>query len=272
MDIHRIRRVIEGARARDGGRFAGEIAARLPKEAPEALARQTELLRHYIETAPDMLDTAHKWTRLNGLETHYRPMFDQIEAYFINPDDEIEDERYGLFGVLDDAYLALKTVELIQQGGMPLLVEARLGEMNGLARRVLGDEIGGRLDERVDTATAELLTRLLGVAETILQAPPAVPVRRAESFHDPALVGVWVQQGENGAAITRQFESDGTFTDQDKGAGHWEADGKMITLFWNNHTFTDYFYESRGDTLLLKQPGHPLSQWSRAAVQGESAS
>ncbi|MFN8528482.1 MAG: hypothetical protein U0670_07715 [Anaerolineae bacterium] len=270
MDIARIKRVIEGAQARDQGRFPTYIAERAPGGTadPGELTRLVDMMRFYIMTAPDMLANAIQWTELTHTERYYRPLFDQIEAYFINPDDEIEDDQHGLFGVLDDAYMALKTVQMIQEAGMPLLTEAHLHDLNATAHAIMGEAIGGRLDARLEEANRDLLTALIRSSDEILSVVAAAAAAPPVLSMDALLFGNWREQANppTPAAASRRFLADGHFADGNgQVLGYWQADGIVLSLMWHNHTYADYFYEVEGDRLVLKLPGRDATFWEKTA-------
>ena len=79
-------------------------------------------------------------------------MLNTVEEYFLEPNDFIPD-YLGLIGLIDDAYLAQKLVQVLsdnyrQQTGIPLL-NVDLSEGNNIIRNLIGEPIAGMLDASV---------------------------------------------------------------------------------------------------------------------------
>jgi len=113
----------------------------------------------YIEHAPVLMVAIEEAAAQNGTQADIQPILDATASYFEAPDDIIPD-RYGLVGLLDDAYLTHSLMERISdryklQSGKSLLpIEAH--GTNAFIRRLIGVPFINILDEHV-SATMESL-------------------------------------------------------------------------------------------------------------------
>jgi len=117
------------------------------------------IVTDYIEHAPVLMVAIEEAATQNGTQADVQPILDATASYFEAPDDIIPD-RYGLVGLLDDAYLTHSLMERISdryklQSGKSLLpIEAH--GMNAFIRRLIGVPFINILDEHV-SATMESL-------------------------------------------------------------------------------------------------------------------
>ncbi len=100
-----------------------------------------------IEDAAANIDARHE----------VQPVLDVAEGYFLAEDDTIPD-RFGLIGLMDDAYLIHSLLQAISdsyrsQSGDPLL-PMETHEDNAFVRRLIGEPFASLLDDQVSAALA----------------------------------------------------------------------------------------------------------------------
>ncbi len=106
----------------------------------------------YIEHAPELMMAIEAAATQNGTLADIQPILDATAAYFEAPDDIIPD-RYGLVGLLDDAYLTHSLMESISdryklKSGRSLLPVEAPG-LNTFIRRLIGVPFVNILDDHV---------------------------------------------------------------------------------------------------------------------------
>jgi uncharacterized membrane protein YkvA (DUF1232 family) len=130
---------------------------------PEKEDRMIELLRQYVERAPQLLEACYGAAMQAGVANEVAPILQAAANYFIEPQDYIPD-RMGLFGLLDDAYLThrfvVRTSELYQHyTGQPLLM-LDLSAMNAVSRSVIGEPLASQLDQTVDASVQAVVQHI----------------------------------------------------------------------------------------------------------------
>jgi hypothetical protein len=114
----------------------------------------------YIEQVPDLLDAAHEVALQAGIDTQIKPVLKIAEQFFSAPP-AIMDGHEGLDGLLDEAYLAHRLVEevndlYIVHFGQPLIpVNTTVASV--IAHQLIGEEFANQLDEVVHHAIDEML-------------------------------------------------------------------------------------------------------------------
>jgi uncharacterized membrane protein YkvA (DUF1232 family) len=137
----------------------------------------------YIEHAPTLMMVIDEAAARNGVQADVQPILNAVENYFLAPDDIIPD-RYGLVGLLDDAYLTHSLMEVISdryklQSGRSLLpIEAHA--LNTFIRRLIGVPFINTLDEQVFASMEQL-----GIEPEINQMLAALAQIDLVSSQDP---------------------------------------------------------------------------------------
>ena len=158
MQLADIRRLVEVA-VKDEVE-TGRVAAVL-RSAAEAngvrpssvdMMQTIAFLASYAREAVTMLETLQQEAAAAGHPTALRPLIEMATKYFLEPNDLIP-EHQGLAGVLDDAYLALRVIEvasdyLARTHGRPLIA-TDLGPANKLVAHLLGPQITQLLEMAV---------------------------------------------------------------------------------------------------------------------------
>ena len=100
------------------------------------------------------------WTsaRNVGLETEVTSILKMVESYWIEDDDVIPD-NLGIFGLLDDAYCSLSSMQSLSdlyrmQSGKHLFPDD-LSAANNIMRKIIGEPYISQLDELVNAAIAD---------------------------------------------------------------------------------------------------------------------
>ena len=124
----------------------------------QELAHGSSFIYNYIEQVPYMLTVAWTSARNVGLETEVESILEMVESYWIEDDDVIPDSL-GIFGLLDDAYCSLSSMQTLSdlyrmQSGKYLFPDD-LTAANNIMRKIIGEPYTTQLDEIVSTAVEE---------------------------------------------------------------------------------------------------------------------
>ena len=76
------------------------------------LAQGSSFIYNYLEQVPYLLTVAWTSARNVGLETEVTSILKMVESYWIEDDDVIPD-NLGIFGILDDAYCSLSSMQAL---------------------------------------------------------------------------------------------------------------------------------------------------------------
>lgn len=122
------------------------------------LAHGSSFIYNYLEQVPYLLTVA--WTSASnvGLETEVTSILKMVESYWIEDDDVIPDSL-GIFGLLDDAYCSLSSMQTLSdlyrmQSGKHLFPDD-LTAANKVMRKIIGEPYTTELDGLVDKAIAD---------------------------------------------------------------------------------------------------------------------
>jgi len=138
--------IIESAKAR-GGQVALEkhAAKALPGATAAEISEAAEVAVEIIESIPVFLARARQEANDRGLESVVGPLLDQAERYFLRPVDLMPEMTQGLPGLLDDAYLVIRTLQNLDKGKVPFL-DWDLDQPARFLRRLIGARVAQRLD------------------------------------------------------------------------------------------------------------------------------
>ena len=114
----------------------------------------------YVERVPDMLEAAQSVANHANMRAQLIPVLKVAEAFFLQPG-EMSDTHRGLLVLLDEAYLAHRLVEEVNDHyvahGGESLIPMNNTRANLIVHDLLGEEYAGRLDNAVYEAVAGLL-------------------------------------------------------------------------------------------------------------------
>ncbi len=151
-DVHA---VIESAKARDDGRLAAAVQARVPGADQETVRQMSASALATIESIPALLVLADDEAQRLGVTRVVRPLLGYAVRYFVEPMDVVPEMTKGVAGLLDDAYLSLKILEHINQGPTPLFTWEFDSPLRFL-RELLGPDVARQLDDRSIAALGEI--------------------------------------------------------------------------------------------------------------------
>jgi len=119
------------------------------------LAQGSSFIYNYLEQVPYLLTVAWTSARNVGLETEVTSILKMVESYWIEDDDVIPD-NLGIFGLLDDAYCSLSSMQTLSdlyrmQSGKHLFPDD-LSAANEVMRKIIGEPYISQLDELVGKA------------------------------------------------------------------------------------------------------------------------
>jgi hypothetical protein len=122
------------------------------------LAHGSSFIYNYLEQVPYLLTVAWTSARNVGLETEIQSILEMVESYWIEDDDVIPDSL-GIFGLLDDAYCSLTSMQTLSdlyrmQSGKYLFPDD-LTAANNIMRKIIGEPYTTELDNIVSNAVAE---------------------------------------------------------------------------------------------------------------------
>ncbi len=145
--------------AKDLQKLLKEVAERQGAQ-PDALelAHGSSFIYNYLEQVPYLLTVAWTSAKNVGLETEVTSILKMVESYWIEDDDVIPD-NLGIFGLLDDAYCSLSSMQSFSdlyrmQSGKHLFPDD-LSAANDIMRKIIGEPYISQLDELVNEAIAD---------------------------------------------------------------------------------------------------------------------
>lgn len=146
---------VEQVLAAPGSRAA--IDQRVAELAPPDWSRDqrtafVDQLEHFVRATGGLVDASANEAIALGIEEYVGPLLLQAANYFLTPIDLIPD-AHGLYGLIDDAYLAQRYLVGIsiahqQITGAPLLGH-QLDAATAVVRGVIGEPLATQLDQAV---------------------------------------------------------------------------------------------------------------------------
>ena len=169
MNTAALREQIQRAHQHEAG--SGQLTRQLEVQLPhlhpaiqlpdvDAKGVLTRFVKAYIDLVPDLLDAANEVAREAGIESQIKPVLKIAEQFFLKPPAILEG-HVGLDGLLDEAYLAHRLVEevndlYIKHFGQPL-IPSDITLANLIAHQLIGETFANQLDEAVHHAVDEML-------------------------------------------------------------------------------------------------------------------
>jgi len=162
------------------------IRVRARNNSDAEIQESIDFCREIIQAVPVILDRVREVADERGFANWVEPLVAQAEDYFLDADDQLPESTFGEFGLLDDAYVALKIVSLIQDGPDPLLQVDLAGPID-FVRQVLGDDALGMLDAEVEKAQQRMHAHMKELQEyQRRQAEAARERQRNQATPQPA--------------------------------------------------------------------------------------
>lgn len=159
-------------------------AIRLPGEEPAATLLR--FVHVYVGEVPDLLEAAASVADQAGLDAQVRPLLRLAEAFFLSPP-ALLDGHHGLEAILDEAYLAHRLVEEVNDRyilhfGQPL-IPLDTTAANLVAHALIGYAFANRLDAAVQQACEVLLEARIFASDSAQ--------RYREQLASPTLEAAW---------------------------------------------------------------------------------
>lgn len=127
-----------------------------------------------IEGIPALLDAVEEAAEIHGIGLMVRPLLDHASDYFLNPLDHAPELAFGVTGLLDDAYLSLRLVHLVQLTFQPL-VPTDVEQQLHFLRELLGSELVAQLDAETGRAVLKLAMDVAALRDSAQPADGPVP-------------------------------------------------------------------------------------------------
>ena len=167
MKLDEIQAVIDSAKARGTGVLERYIRDRMPEASEEEVLDAAEVALEIIETVPIFFATAAQEAADRGMTPVVQPLLDRAARYFLHPVDILPEMTLGLAGLLDDTYLVLRILQVLEDGPEPL-VEWDLDHPTKFIRKLLGEQI----DQQLDAISAIAFEEVAGSAGGLWHTEP----------------------------------------------------------------------------------------------------
>ncbi|SDU37076.1 hypothetical protein [Halopseudomonas salegens] len=179
MNITALRDTVQRAHQQDQQQLLRQwLAERLPSlhssivPPSDGVDGLLHFVEAYIQEVPDVLEAAQSVARQANLETLLLPVLRVAADFFLQPP-ELPAEHQGLLALLDEAYLAHRLVEEINDryanhGGTPL-IPLDTTRANLIVHHLLGEPFANQLDSAVEEAVTGLLPASLFASEEFQQ-------------------------------------------------------------------------------------------------------
>ncbi len=123
-----------------------------------------DFVTRYIEHVPDVIDALRGMTQASGTYSFAREFLDVAESYFSSPPDFISQKHSGMQALIDQAYLAHRLIEEVNDRmmivwGMPL-APMDMTISNLIIHDILGEDLANELDTAVAYSVEVLFTKL----------------------------------------------------------------------------------------------------------------
>ena len=145
VNLEEIQAVIESAKTRGTDQLATYVRTRLPEASDTDVNDAASVLLEIIESVPLILAAAAQGAQDRNLAHVVQPVLDRAFRYFLHPVDLMPEMTLGLPGLLDDTYLVLRILQVLEEGPEPL-VDWDLDRPTSLIRSFLEEDVGQQLD------------------------------------------------------------------------------------------------------------------------------
>ena len=130
---------------------------------PNDKAGMTQLAEDYVRAVADLLIECDVAAEAAGIQRFTSPIIQTAASYFLNAKDYIPDEN-GLYGLLDDAYLACRFIARISdivfaERGFAL-IDASLDDHSPIIRVLIGEPVATQLDHDIENVIRTVLSQI----------------------------------------------------------------------------------------------------------------
>jgi hypothetical protein len=171
MDIPAIKKSIAGAlrSEAESGDLSAKLAQLLPQLHEKLVLPEDQpvealmaFVRNYVESVPGCISLVSAVSKRLGFYDYAAPFLNMAEDYFLSPPEELPEDG-GLEALLDESFLAHRLLEEVNDHHIrhlqrPLL-PVDMTEANIIVHHLLGDELATRLEQLVQYAAQQLLSR-----------------------------------------------------------------------------------------------------------------
>jgi len=130
---------------------------------PNDKAAMAELAEGYIRAVANLLIECDIAATAAGIQRFASPIIQTAAEYFLSPKDYIPDDQ-GLYGLLDDAYLACRFIvrisEIIAAEQGVALIDTSLDRHSPTIRVLIGEPLATRLDNDVESVIQTVLSQI----------------------------------------------------------------------------------------------------------------
>jgi uncharacterized membrane protein YkvA (DUF1232 family) len=130
---------------------------------PNDKAAMAELAEGYIRTVANLLIASDIAATAAGIQRFTAPIIQTAAEYFLRPKDYIPDDE-GLYGLLDDAYLACRFIvrisEIIAAERGVALIDTSLDRHSPTIRVLIGEPLATRLDNDVEDVIQAVISQI----------------------------------------------------------------------------------------------------------------
>ena len=176
-----IRAIIAGHTGQGAGAALFVNAIRTRRGADASRAQVDDAVgfcRDIIAAVPVLIDRVREAADARGVSRLCEPVLAHAEAYFVSPVDAMPEGLLGELGLLDDAYLALSVVRLLQTDEQPL-IQIPLDQPLAFLEQILGDDVLASLQEEKGKAVQAML-------EVVQQLAAETEARRRREAEEEA--------------------------------------------------------------------------------------
>ncbi len=171
MDIPGIKQTIAAAQRHEGenGQLSSRLQAQLPQlreklvlPEEDAVSALLAFVTDYVESVPGCISLVAAVSKRLEFYDYAAPFLNMAEDFFLSPPEELPEDG-GLEALLDEAFLAHRLLEEVNDHHIrhlqrPLL-PVDMTEANIIVHHLLGDELANRLEQLVQYAAQQLLSR-----------------------------------------------------------------------------------------------------------------
>lgn len=169
---------------------------------PEAVAGLTALVEQYVGETVDLIETCAVAADQAGIGSSITPVLKAAAQYFLTPHDYLPD-HLGLYGLLDDAYLARSLIGQVsilyqQHTGVPLL-PFDVHPFSGVVRALIGEPATMQLDQIV-VSTIQQAVMQYQLNQMYAQRAGTLPMGMSRTGGPGSWGGTWEDEFSRQAA------------------------------------------------------------------------
>ena len=130
---------------------------------PNDKAGMMQLSEDYVRAVANLLIECDVAATAAGIQRFTSPIIQTAASYFLSPKDYIPDEK-GLYGLLDDAYLACRFItrisEIVAAERGFALIDTSLDTHSPTIRVLIGEPVATELDQDIENVIQTVLSQI----------------------------------------------------------------------------------------------------------------